>query len=95
MVTFAGAFGLGLLGIVLQKRRKFRSAIGTVCLLLVFSCAMIGFTGCTNSGFTKTPPAPHVTTPPGTYNVQVIGTDPRQGVVTLPFTIQFTVKAAQ
>jgi hypothetical protein len=94
-IAFAGAFGLGLIGLALRQRRKFRSAIGTLCLLLVFSGALIGFSGCTNSGYTRTPPAPQYTTPAGTYNVQVIGTDPTLGVVTLPFTISLTVTAAK
>ncbi|HEX4154030.1 MAG TPA: hypothetical protein VHY48_00320 [Acidobacteriaceae bacterium] len=94
-IFFAGAFGLGLLGLALRQRRKFRSALGTMCLLLVFCGAVTGFIGCTNSGYTKTPPAPKVTTPAGTYNVQVIGTDPNLGVVTLPFSISLTVNAAK
>jgi sugar lactone lactonase YvrE len=94
-VFFAGAFGLGLLGLAARKRRKFRSAIGTLCLLMLLCGATAGMTGCTNSGYTHTPAAPHYTTPPGTYTVQVIGTDPNLGVVTLPFTISLTVNAAK
>jgi hypothetical protein len=93
-IAFAGLFGLSLLGLALRRRGKFnRSALSLCCLMVMFAGALVGFTGCTNAGYTHTPPSPHVTTPTGTYQVSVIGTDPKSGAVTtLPFTVTFTVK---
>jgi hypothetical protein len=93
-IAFAGLFGLSLLGLALRRRGKFhRSALSLCCLMVMFAGALVGFTGCTNAGYTHTPPSPHVTTPSGTYQVSVIGTDPKSGAVTtLPFTVTFTVK---
>jgi hypothetical protein len=54
---------------------------------------MIGVSSCNNSGYTQTPPAPHVTTPSGTYTVSIIAIDPQtQKTVSLPFTMSVTVK---
>jgi hypothetical protein len=53
----------------------------------------MGVSGCTNSGYTTTPPAPHVVTPSGTYNVRIYATDPVDGTVkTLPYTLPVTVQ---
>jgi hypothetical protein len=94
-IVFAALFGLGSLGLLFRRRDKFRrSALGMACWMVVFAGTLIGFTGCTNSGYTKTPLAPKVTTPSGTYNVSIIGTDATKGgaTTTLPFTISVTVK---
>jgi hypothetical protein len=70
----------------------YRSALTTVSLMLLLAGAAVGMSGCTNSGYTTTPPAPHVSTPPGTYNVRLYATDPHDGTVkTLPFTLPVTV----
>jgi len=93
-VAFAGLFGVGVLGLAFRRRTKLRGAWLTgLCLVLVLGGAAMGVTGCTNSGYTTTPPAPHVVTPSGTYNVSVYATDPITGKkTTLPFTIAVTVK---
>jgi hypothetical protein len=92
--AFAGLFGLGLLGLAFRQRSQFkRSALSLLCLMLVFAGAAMGLSGCTNSGFTHTPPAPNVTTPTGTYNVMITGTDVGTNqITTLPFTITYTVQ---
>ena len=93
-LTLAGIFGLGLLGLTFRRRLKmYRGAFPALCLVLLLASATMGLTGCTNSGYTTTPPAPHVVTPSGTYNVRIYGVDPVDGTVkTLPFTIPVTVQ---
>jgi sugar lactone lactonase YvrE len=93
-IAFAGLFGLGLFGLALRRRGKFnRSALTLLCLLLSFGGAVGGLTGCTNSGYTQTPPAPHVTTPSGTYNVSIYTLDLNTGKVSsLPFTLGVTIQ---
>jgi hypothetical protein len=95
-IAFAGLFGLGLFGLALRARGKFKGpAITLLCLVLSFAGAFAGLTGCTNSGYTQTPPAPHVITPPGTYNVSIYGVDLTTGKVSsLPFTLGVTITAA-
>ncbi len=92
--TLAGLFSLGVLGLAFRRRVTFyRSTLSTLSLILLLAGLAIGVSGCTNSGYTKTPPAPHVVTPSGTYNVRLYATDPVDGTVkTLPFTIAVTVK---
>lgn len=92
--AFAGLFGLGLLGLAFRRKAAiYRTALSTLSLMLVLVGVAMGVSGCTNSGYTTTPPAPHVTTPSGTYNVALYATDPHDGTVkTLPFTIAVTVK---
>lgn len=92
--ALASIFGLGLLGLAFRRRvTAYRGALSALCLLLLSVSAVMGLSGCTNSGYTKTPPAPHVVTPSGTYNVRLYGTDPTDGTVkTLPFTIPVTVQ---
>jgi hypothetical protein len=93
-IVFAGVFGLGLLGLTFRKRAKFhRSSLTMACLLLVFAGALFGFTGCTNSGYTHTPPAPQNTTPPGTYSVTVYALDLQTQLQTsLPMTLTVTIQ---
>ena len=95
-IAFAGMFGLGLLGLVLRRKAKFnRSALTLVCLVLLFAGTLVGFTGCTNSGYTTTPPSPHVVTPAGTYNVSFYTLDlVTNQISSLPFTLSVTVTAA-
>ena len=93
-IAFAGMFGLGLLGFALRKRGKYnRSALTVICLILLFAGTLVGLSGCTNSGYTHTPPAPHVTTPDGTYNVRIYALELDNSQVTsLPFTLSVTIK---
>lgn len=92
--VLAGVFGLGLLGLALRRRRLHsRYLLDAFTLVLLLGSAVMGFTGCTNSGYTKTPPAPHYVTPSGTYNVSIIATDEASGQqYSLPFTIAVTIK---
>jgi len=90
----AGVFGLGLLGLALRRRAIFnRYMLNLVCLLLFFAGTMMGITSCTNSGYTRTPPAPHYTTPTGTYNITIQITNTSTGLVeSLPFTLGVTIQ---
>ncbi len=90
----AGMFGLGVLGLALRRRNKrYRGALTLTCLTLLFGAASAGLVGCTNSGYTQTPPSPHVVTPSGTYNVSFVARNPVTGqIVSLPFTLPVTVK---
>jgi len=93
-IAFAAVFGLGLLGFGFSRRRAGSRLIGSLCLAVMLGAASLGAVGCTNSGFSKTPPAPQVTTPAGTYNVRIYAKDPKTlAVVTLPFTLTVTVTA--
>ena len=92
--TFAGLFGLGALGLLFRRRATLhRAALTMLSLGLMLGSAMLGMTGCTNAGYTTTPPAPRVVTPSGTYQVRIYATDPASGAVTtLPFTLPLTIK---
>jgi hypothetical protein len=92
-IVFAGIFGLGFLGLAFRRRATLhRIVLNPLCLLMLVGLCM-GISGCTNAGYTTTPPAPHVVTPPGAYNVRIYATDPHDGSVkTLPFTLSVTVK---
>jgi Bacterial Ig-like domain (group 3) len=93
-IAFAGVFGLGLIGLAFRRKTKqFRAALDMVCLMLLLTASLMGVSGCTNSGYTTTPPAPHVVTPSGSYNIRLYATDPVSGITkTLPFTLPVTVK---
>jgi hypothetical protein len=93
-IAFAGMFGLGLLGLAFRRKAALRrSALNLTSGLLMLAAVAMGVSGCTNSGYTTTPPAPHVITPAGTYNIRVYATDPHDGTVkTLAFTLPVTVK---
>jgi hypothetical protein len=96
-IVFAGLFGLGLFGLALRKRGRFNCPpLTALCVLLLFAGTLLGFTGCTNSGYTTTPPAPHVTTPAGTYNVSIYTLDlGTNKISSLPFTLSVTITAAK
>jgi hypothetical protein len=96
-ILFAGIFGLGLAGLALRRKTKFnRTPLTLICVLLLFTGTLVGFTGCTNSGYTTTPPAPHVTTPAGTYNVSIYTLDlGTNKISSLPFTLSVTITAAK
>jgi hypothetical protein len=93
--SFAGLFGLGLLGLIAARKRASRY-LTLICLGAVMSGALMGITSCTNSGYSTPPPAPKVKTPTGTYNVQIITYDPnglKQTSLTIPvFTLPITVQ---
>jgi sugar lactone lactonase YvrE len=93
-ISLAGLFGVGLFGLLRARKRGFRAGLfGMLCLAILLPVAMIGVSSCNNSGYTQTPPAPHVTTPSGTYTVSIIAIDPQtQKTVSLPFTMSVTVK---
>lgn len=93
-IVFAGMFGVGLLGLAFRRRAKlYRSALSGACLVLLLCGAAGGLTGCTNSGYTQTPPAPHVVTPPGTYNVRMYTIDlTTLKTSSLPFTLSVTIQ---
>ncbi|MGA7158738.1 MAG: Ig-like domain repeat protein [Acidobacteriaceae bacterium] len=93
-IAFAGLFGLGLLGLAFRRRAKLHhSALTAICLLAIFGGAALGLSGCTNSGYTTTPPAPHVVTPAGTYNVRIYTVDLLSDKVSsLPFTLTVTIQ---
>jgi hypothetical protein len=92
-IAFAGLFGMGLLGLGFRKRLKLNQLmLGVVCLLLMGG-AVSGLSGCTNSGYTQTPAAPHNTTPPGTYNVSIYTVDLQTNQrSSLPFTLSVTIQ---
>jgi hypothetical protein len=94
--ALAGVFGLGLLGLGLRKRRLIsRGLFNVVCLTLLLSGAVVGFTGCTNSGYTHTPPAPHYVTPAGAYKISIVVTDEASGQqYSLPFALPVTITSA-
>lgn len=93
-IVYACLLGMATLGLAFRRRTsRLRANLLSICLLLLAGGAALGLSGCTNGGYTQTPPAPHVITPSGTYNVRVYGTDPQDGSVkTLPFTVQVVVK---
>ncbi len=92
--AFAGIFGLGLLGLAFRRRATLhRTVLSTLSMVLMLAGISMAMSGCTNAGYTTTPPAPHVITPAGTYNVRIYATDPHDGTVkTLPYTLSVTVK---
>lgn len=95
--SLAGIFGVGLLGLVLGRKRLNRY-LTFVCLGMMLSGAFMGITSCTNAGYSTPPPAPKVTTPSGSFNVQIITVNPANGqqnsltspnpVFILPTTVQ-------
>ena len=93
-IAFVGVFGLGLLGLVFRRKAGLhRAALNMLCMTLLMAGAVMGISGCTNSSYTTTPPAPHVVTPSGTYNIRIYATSPTDGTVkSLPFTLAVTVQ---
>ena len=92
-IFFAGTFGLGILGLGLRRRKRFQSHLLTMACLAMFVGSLAGIVGCTNAGYTHTPPAPVVVTPSGSSTVAVTATDAATGaVVSIPFTLPVTVK---
>jgi hypothetical protein len=92
-IEYAGLFGLGILGLALRRKTRLNVKLFTVVCLVVLAGATVGLGGCTNSGFTHTPPAPQVTTPSGTYNVSIYTIDLTNNQrSSLPFTLTLTVQ---
>ena len=93
-LSFAGIFGLGLLGLTLRRRAIFnRSLLNLICLVLFLAGTVMGITSCTNSNYTHTPVVPVYTTPSGTYKISIQVTDTTTGVVeSLPFTLGVTIQ---
>jgi hypothetical protein len=90
----AGLLGLGLFGLALRRRAIFNhKLLNGASLGLMLIGMVMGFGGCTNTSYTKTPPVQTFTTPSGTYKVSILVSDPSSGAVeSLPFTLPFTVK---
>jgi len=92
-VFFASTLGLGLFGLGLRRRKLFHSYMLSLFCAVMFACSLTGLIGCTNTGYTRTPPTPVVTTPSGSSNVSVTTTDAQSGkVVSIPFTLPVTVQ---
>ncbi len=92
-IEYAGLFGLGVLGLALRKKTRTNVKLFTVVCLMVLAGSMVGLGGCTNSGYTHTPPAPQVTTPSGTYHVSIYTVDLTNNQrSSLPFTLTLTVQ---
>jgi hypothetical protein len=92
-LAFAGLFGLGLLGLAFRKRTRLNGTLLTVLCAALLAGSMMGLVGCTNSGYTHTPPAPQVTTPTGTYQVSIYTIDLTNNQrSSLPFTLTLTVQ---
>lgn len=92
-IVFAGTFGLGLLGLGMRRRKRFHSRMLTLFCAVMLLGSLTGLIGCTNGGYTQTPPTPVVTTPSGASNVAVIATDATSGqVVSIPFTLPVTIQ---
>ncbi len=74
--SLAGVFGLGLLGLLVGRKRLHRGlALIGLAIMLAGSC--IGITSCTNAGYSTPPPVPVVASPAGAYQIQVITVNPQ------------------
>ena len=92
-IEYAGLFGLGILGLTLRRKTRLNVKLFTAVCLVMLAGATVGLGGCTNSGYTHTPPAPQVTTPPGTYHVSIYTIDLTNNQrSSLPFTLTLTVQ---
>jgi hypothetical protein len=93
-LTMAGIFGLGLIGLI-AGRKRFHRHLNMLCMAILLAGALGGISACTNIGYSNPPPPINVVTPAGTYNVQIITVNPKDGtqnsltapVFTLPVTI--------
>jgi len=90
----AGLFGFGLFGLALRRRAIFnRKLLNGASLGLLLMGVVMGFGGCTNNSYTKTPLAQKYTTPSGTYKVSILVTNSASGVTeSLPFTLGVTIQ---
>jgi len=103
MTTFAGMFGIGLLGLMFGKKKSLRKRVPTLLSLLLCCGIMAGFSGCSTKqlGTTNQP----IVTPAGTFTVlvtakqvgsQVITQNPfivygNGNQVSLPFSVSLAV----
>lgn len=92
-IEYASLFGLGVLGLALRRKTRLNVKLFTAACLVMLAGAMVGLGGCTNSGYTHTPPSPQVATPTGTYQVSIytidLTTNQRSS---LPFTLTLTIQ---
>jgi hypothetical protein len=92
-IEYAGLFGLGVLGLAFRKKTRLNVRMLTAICLVLLAGSMVGLGGCTNSGYTKTPPSPQVTTPSGTYQVSIYTIDLTNNQrSSLPFTLTLTIQ---
>ena len=92
-IEYAGLFGLGVLGLALRRKTRLNVKLLSAVCLGVLAGSMVGLGGCTNSGYTHTPPSPQVTTPSGTYHVSIYTIDLTNNQrSSLPFTLTLTVQ---
>jgi hypothetical protein len=92
-IEYAGIFGLGILGLALRRKTRLNVKLFTAVCLVVLAGSTAGLSGCTNSGYTHTPPSPQVTTPSGTYHVSIYTIDLTNNQrSSLPFTLTLTVQ---
>ena len=92
-IAFAGLFGAGVLGLAFRRRLKLHGLAIALFSVALLGGGLAGLTGCTNSGYTQTPPKPSNTTPPGTYNVSLYTVDLQTNQrSSLPFTISVTIQ---
>jgi hypothetical protein len=93
-IEYAGLFGLGILGLAFRRKTRMNLKMVTAICLVLLAGSVVGLGGCTNSGYTHTPPAPKVTTPAGTYHVSIYTIDLTNNQrSSLPFTLTLTVTA--
>jgi hypothetical protein len=93
-LAYAGLLGLGVLGLAFRKRGRLHHSILTMVCLMSMAGGLVGIAGCTNSGYTHTPPSPVVTSPAGTYQVSIYTIDlTTLQKSSLPFTLGLTVNA--
>jgi sugar lactone lactonase YvrE len=92
-IEYASLFGLGILGLTFRRKTRLNVKLFTAICLVLLAGSTVGLSGCTNSSYTHTPPAPQVTTPSGTFQVSIYTID----LVTnqrssLPFTLTLTIQ---
>lgn len=92
-IEYASLFGLGVLGLALRRKTRLNVKLFTSLCVLLLAASMAGLGGCTNSGYTHTPPSPQYTTPSGTSQVSIYTIDLTNNQrSSLPFTVTLTVQ---
>lgn len=92
-IEYAGLFGLGVFGLAFRRKTRLNVKLFTAICLVLLAGGTVGLGGCTNSGYTKTPPSPQVVTPTGTYQVSIYTIDLTNNQrSSLPFTLTLTVQ---
>jgi hypothetical protein len=93
-IEYASLFGLGIVALTLRKKTRLNGRLLTMACLMLLGGSLIGLGGCTNSGYTHTPPSPQVTTPAGTYQVSIYTIDLTNNQrSSLPFTLTVTIQS--